>query len=369
MSFPARLYDGASAVPRRGTAQVRDDTLVFLGEDGRRQEWNVAQPLSIHRVADEVHVELAAPDGGPAAKLVAGDPEFEDQLDEALSRFGTTLASRGLLRRTSLRTWLLVAAIVLPAAYSTVTILAPKAHVLIPESVEIELGEKLYAAIADRWQVVEDEEFSELCETIVAELADPESSYPIRVTLLDEDLPNAFAVPGGRVVVFRGLLRLCPSADALAGVLAHEIVHVEERHGLEHLLRTFGVLYFASCAIGGGVEEFATAETVAELASGLLVLEHSRDHEREADLLGARELHRTGHTVAGMVEFFRVLEGEHPESASKALAWARTHPLTAERRKVLALVEQEEDFEARPWLAPERWLDLRERLAPDSSGR
>ena len=180
----------------------------------------------------------------------------------------------------------------------------------------------------------------------------------MRVTLVDEDVPNAFALPGGRVIVFAGLLETCPDADALAGVLAHEIAHVEERHGLKHLFRTLGVLYFATGFVGGGIEELATVETIAELSSGLLILRHSREHEREADRLAIEKLAAAGRSATGLIEFLHTFES----SLEEYTTWISTHPSSGERIERLTRLAGDVRAEPRPWLDEAQWNELCERL-------
>lgn len=360
-TVPARLYDGVRARAVAGTVAIDGDALEFRREEGGVHRWPLLRVLSIHRVAGELHVELAAA-AGPARKLVVGDPRFEQQLDDARGRFaGAARVGAGRwLRRSRLRTWLVVAAVVLPLAYLLATVALPHAHVLIGREAEAALGDRIHDSFVEPRDVVHDEEFAALAATMVAELSDPAAGFDVRVTLVRDAEANAFAAPGGRVVVFTGLLQLCPSADALAGVLAHEIVHVEQRHGLKHLLRTLGLLWFAGAAVGGGVEEFATAETITEMSSLLLVLEHSREHEREADDLAARKLVRAGRRVAGLREFFEALQREMPDGSAAALGWLGTHPLTADR--VAAAAAFADPVGARPWLPAAEWETLRTRL-------
>ncbi len=364
----ALLYDGVSARPRPGSVDLLGDALAFRGESGVHLEWSLARVRSIDRVAGELHVEIATDDapagtGPPALKLVVEDSAFEARLDEARIRFdaGLRVASGVAARRLGIRGWLVIAALVIPAAWLGVTVALPHAHVLISRDAEAALGEKLYGALAKDWQTIDDQDLADLANRMVAELTEPGAGFDVRVTFVRDETPNAFAAPGGRIVVFAGLIGVCPSADALAAVLAHEIVHVEQRHGLKHLLRTLGVIYFAGCAVGGGVEEFATAEAIAEMSSLLAVLKHSRDHEREADRLALHKLERAGRSTAGLHEFFRALQVELPKVAGSIPAWISTHPPTAERIE-LGRSHADAGPPARPWLEPDAWEELRARV-------
>ncbi len=214
--------------------------------------------------------------------------------------------------------------------------------------------------MVEGWELRDDAELNRLCAKMVAELQDPRAGFDVRVTVVREDSPNAFAAPGGRIVVFTGLLRLCSSPDVLAGVLAHEIAHVEQRHGLKHLLRSLGVVFFAGCFFGGGVEEFATAETLSELSSGLLILKHSRDHESAADRIAVEKLERAGRGTRGLLDFFAALEQEAP--SMPGIGWISTHPLSTDRIARVARWAGPVDLEPRPWLESDAWRALRARV-------
>ncbi len=370
-TFDARLYDGRRAQPRAGKVLLRDNIVQFDDGTPPPLEWDVNAISSIERVADGLHLELRPTDGGPTMKLVVEGRDFESQLDQQRALFDLS-ASRGfaaLMRRLGARVWLIIAIVIVVGGYFAYSTLLPHAHVLISKSTENALGDAIYEAFIDDWDTIEDEEFDELMATMVTELGDSGHDYDLRVTLIDEDQPNAFALPGGRIVVFAGLLRICPSPDALAGVLAHEIVHVEQRHGLKHMLRSLGLLYFAGCVVGGGVEEFATAETIGELSSGLLILKHSRDHELEADSIAVDKLQSAGRSPGGLAEFFQAMQGDETAQLTQHIpGWLSTHPLTADRIARVPAAAAAGD-QSRPWLDDDAWELLRARIRRLSKNR
>ncbi len=110
--------------------------------------------------------------------------------------------------------------------------------------------------------------------------------FAYRFTVVDQLEPNAFAVPGGYVYVSRGLLALAKSEDEIAGVIAHEIQHVERRHSVKQMRKEFGLglLALPGQLVGGIVSEDLAAlagKPFEAVAAG-----YSRDQEREADTLG-----------------------------------------------------------------------------------
>ncbi|MDR2188900.1 MAG: M48 family metalloprotease [Azonexus sp.] len=149
---------------------------------------------------------------------------------------------------------------------------------------------------------------------------------------------NAFALPGGYVGVHSGLILAAQTESELAGVLAHEITHVTQRHIARQVyqsrqvsMASLGAMALAILAarsnsqVAGG----AMAATQAGIASAQLAF--SRDFEREADRLGFETLHQAGFDVRGMGSFFGNLQKATRLYENNATAFLRTHPLTGER--------------------------------------
>jgi predicted Zn-dependent protease len=150
--------------------------------------------------------------------------------------------------------------------------------------------------------------------------------------VIDSDVANAFALPGGFIFVNRGILERAGNASELAGVLAHEIGHVVERHGLEQMAKarnTNAVVSLVYVLLGrapGGAEQVAL-----QVAGSAWMAKHSREAEREADRVAVVYLARAGLDPRGMPQFFqRLLEADR-NGSSDLLAWFSTHPVTEER--------------------------------------
>ncbi len=136
--------------------------------------------------------------------------------------------------------------------------------------------------------------------------------------------PNAVALPGGTVILTDEFMRLFPSEDIQAGVLAHEIGHVVEQHGLRQVYRSIGIAVFIALLAGDTVP---IVEDIILEGNILLSLSFSRRSENEADSFGVDLAHRAGYDPAGLVMFFDWLQDEMGDSSS----WLSTHPSSAER--------------------------------------
>ncbi|HEY8120367.1 MAG TPA: M48 family metallopeptidase [Myxococcota bacterium] len=143
---------------------------------------------------------------------------------------------------------------------------------------------------------------------------------------------NAFALPGGTVVVTDELIALAQSDDELAAVLAHELGHLQHRHGVRALLQALGVGVLANGALG----DFDGAGLVAA-APMLLQLQYSRGFEREADAFAQRVLEEARIDPSALSRMLARLEATHP--GGELPAYLSTHPPTAERQRALREAE------------------------------
>lgn len=197
----------------------------------------------------------------------------------------------------------------------------------ISPAIERQIGAMTIAQIKASTPFIEDGAEAEALRYVARQLVDAgDDRY--RFHLADDELVNAFAVPGGDIVVHRGLLRATRSADELAGVLAHEIQHVALRHSLKGMIRSAGLSVMVSLVVGD--PDVALA---GRMADQLLTLKFSRDAEREADDKGFSLLIERGIDAKGMVDFFATLAKQQDKAPPALLS---THPASAERQAALA---------------------------------
>ena len=155
-------------------------------------------------------------------------------------------------------------------------------------------------------------------------------------TVLDSDVINAFALPGGYVYISRGLLALANTEAELAGVLAHEIGHVTARHSAQRY--SSSVVAGLGTALLGAVVGGSAAQ-LGQQGAAIYLQGYSRDQEFEADMLGVRYLARTGYETASMASFLASLKAYSeleartsglPDPASRYNILS-THPRTGDR--------------------------------------
>ncbi len=203
---------------------------------------------------------------------------------------------------------------------------------------EVALGERYNAELQRKLPIIHDREISEYINMLGYKLVEhcKRKDITYHFYVVNTSDVNAFAVPGGFIYVYRGLIDLCSNEGELAGVVGHEIGHIVARHSMKQLSKKLliaGILSGATFAISRKSRKWAQ---IISLAGGvgffLTELKYSRDDERQADYLGIQEMYEAGYDPYCMVSFFKKMEKLSKKSKTGSYpAFLRTHPLTKER--------------------------------------
>jgi predicted Zn-dependent protease len=195
---------------------------------------------------------------------------------------------------------------------------------------EEQLGETILAQLKDEGTLTQAGLAADTVKAIGAQLTQG-SRYQYQWYVKQDASINAFAIPGGIVVVHSGLLEKAASAEELAGVLAHEVQHVERRHSLQQLIHSAG--WAALLTVTLGDVSAISGVFIHQLGS----LRHSRKLEREADVEGVKALVKAGISPDGMASFFKSLQTEQAKkSQDTEIVLLSTHPATSERMAEIA---------------------------------
>ncbi len=183
---------------------------------------------------------------------------------------------------------------------------------------ERQLGDAVYDAMGLSEQ--EDTAKTVLLNQFFAKLDIP-TAYEIRISLVNDNTINAFALPGGRLVIYSGLLKEMTSYPELAAVLSHEFVHVNNKHSTKRIFRQLGSKVFLGLLFG----RFGTVTNiVVNHADNLKSLHYSRRLEKEADMNGLMILSKRGIDPQGFTDLFRHLQASDPSSSPTGLL--ASHP-------------------------------------------
>ena len=188
----------------------------------------------------------------------------------------------------------------------------------IPVAQERKLGEMVFAQTRARLKLVEGPPAA-MVRDIGARLTKG-STHTYEFYVADDATVNAFAMPGGFIVMHSGLMAQAANAEEVAGVLAHEVQHVEQRHSLKAIVKNLGLTATVSLVFGdlGGL---------VSLGQDMIGLKFSREHESEADTEGLKSLVATGIAPSGMRDFFRKMG----EKQNINLGWLSSHPASEDR--------------------------------------
>lgn len=217
---------------------------------------------------------------------------------------------------------------------------------MVPVSWEVELGSKISGNMIDK---AKEDELMSLRLDSFYNLLKIKSSYPVQLHYLKDSTVNAFAIPGGNIVIYKGLFDKINSYEALAGLIGHEQTHIEYKHSLKTILRTM-TSYILLAAIFGDLT--GLAGIILENANSLVNLSYSREFEMEADHRAVDLLLERKIPLEGMGDLFRIfLDQKKP--GVEVPKFLNTHPITQDR---IDYIEKRKDLNAS---GPENMEDLR----------
>jgi predicted Zn-dependent protease len=188
---------------------------------------------------------------------------------------------------------------------------------------EISLGNELYSSAMRSMK--EDTGRTAILNKFYKELHYP-VDYPVSITVVESDEINAFAIPGGHIVVFSGILERMRRPEELAALLGHESSHVSQRHSLRNLFRSLGRSVFLLLVVGN---ESGLVSQVAGQLDALKGLQYSRTLEYEADEKGMSLMSKSNIDPSGMLRLMEMLQKE--AKGSELPGFLQTHPVHADR--------------------------------------
>jgi Zn-dependent protease with chaperone function len=213
---------------------------------------------------------------------------------------------------------------------------------MVPQRAEAQLGRSTLKAMDERWlrpSKLPAAQQDRIRARFSVLHRPPQATHTYHIVFRDADIgANAFALPGGDIVVTDALVKLVGEGDGLTGVLAHEAGHVEYRHGLRQVIQSSAIGATAALLFGD------VSTILSGVPAALLTLRYSRDYERDADRYAALLLQENGLSVGAFADVLQALEDTHggtrkadatnkahAASDDDASAFFSSHPLTRER--------------------------------------
>ena len=231
---------------------------------------------------------------------------------------------------------------------------------------EVQLGKQFSRQIEQDLKIYSDPTVTAYIDQLGQHLANHSQRQNItyHFKVVDTEVVNAFAIPGGYLYVNIGLIRAAENESELAGVIGHEIGHVVGKHGVKQMTRQLGLAAVAQLALGENQSKLK--QMVAGLAANGVLMKYGRDAEREADIYAVQEMYDAGIDPEGMATFFEKLLKLQKGKPSKLEQIFSTHPPTAER--IAAVRARIAQLPRKPNLKKDsqRFHQIKKRLPPPS---
>jgi predicted Zn-dependent protease len=353
--WPGVYLDGRTPARRPVQIRLMPSGLEISSGEGMRVFWPYGQVRQTQGfyTGEPIRIERGR---GLTEAVVVESPAFLTALRAVAGTLGTRFHDPARRRRRVALT--IVAAVAVGAvaigAYTwgipgLAALLAPR----IPVAWEERLGDAALAELAPAERrcksAAGERELSRMVEGLTRPLGP--TPYSLRVHVLDSPQVNAFALPGGHVVLLRGLVERAREPGELAGVLAHELQHVLRRHGMRVILQHASVGLLITVLAGDPTGAMGYG---IEVARSFGTLRYTRQAEEEADLWGARMLVAAGLDPGGLATFLEQLDDQ-----GSVLSYLSSHPTNADRISRLRALAGPAPAAAAPLIDPDGWQAIR----------
>jgi beta-barrel assembly-enhancing protease len=354
VAVEAIYFDGETARDNRVSADLGVHGIIFSGEGVKSQTWSLGGLTAIDpphigyslRLAHESHpgARLIVPDGGFSAELLSLAPYLKGGFNSKRALRLFYWIGGGLVIFASL-------------IYFTLNFAPQRIAILLPDTWSARVGEQMEASLVDKAKVCHTHGGDGAIAVMLGNLAEGNPDMPpLQVRVYDIPVMNAFTLPGGHIVMTRGLIERASAPEEVAGVLAHEIGHAAHHHPEAQLVRVAGLQVLLSVATGtsGGT----STSSIAGLAA---ILRSSRDAEREADAYAVAMMSGARIDPMGLKHFFEKVLAEEGKSSGGALSKLgtvfSTHPGTAERIDLIKPLP--DGVQPEPPVSDAQWKDLK----------
>ena len=345
---PAIYFDGMSS--RRRAVALRLADLAEIREDEQTlATWAYADIRRVDSPAGTLRLSCQT---APAlARLEVRDTALTAELVSRCTRMDDNAPGRRGV--AAIVGWSLAAAVsIVAVVLFGLPLIADRLTPLVPEAFERRLGEVADSQIKTMFNAktcdnaAGQKAFVKLV-TAIRESAGLDTS--VQSGVLSSPIPNAFALPGGKIYVFDGLLAKADNADEIAGVLAHELGHLKHRDSMRGLIRDGSTSFLIGLLFGD-----ITGSSALIFGSRTLVTSsHSREAETNADGFAIDVMHRLGRPAKPTGELLLRVTGKE----SKGLSIISTHPLSEDR--LTRMSREDQSASGPPLLTSEEWRSLK----------
>jgi predicted Zn-dependent protease len=351
----AVFYDGESARRRTVSLNINASAIDIHEGLGWIASWPAAEVRQ--REAPNGILRLTREGGPSLARLDVSDADDQAAIRLHCRHLG---ASDRRERTGRILFWSLAAAAsILLCVFYLLPILAERLTPLIPVSYERRLGTAVDNQVRAIFsgKICEEPRGLAALKTLTARLQTSRNlQIDVDIAVLESRIPNAIALPGGRIYLFEALLDKAQSADEVAGVLAHEMGHVAHRDGLRKMIQAGGTSYLLGLLLG----DVTGGGAIVFVSRYLIDSAHSREAEAAADDFAGKTMAALGRPAHAMAQLLKRIESDKDEDGNDFAipAFLSTHPVTGQRLKALEKLVPSRPGE--PLLSEEEWRALKE---------
>ena len=278
---------------------------------------------------------------GGSARLILRDKALQEKLQEGTQPYSRLREDKKIIFYTLLGVvggWLFF--------FQIIPLLSNPIVWLIPQSFDVEIGAQAYESIIESKQQCNNKRGMAALDKLKSKILDKELAQGITIAVVEGKEENAFALPGGHIIILSGLLDRARQSAMLEAILAHEVGHIEHRHAMRRLVSTatLGVLF---ALVVGDITFFPV---VGQLA----VNSYTHAMEKEADAYALAMMSAKGIDPKPLADWFHSLAEKHGE-AQETISYFSTHPAPSKR----ALFFSESAWAIKKTLSAQEWVALK----------
>jgi Zn-dependent protease with chaperone function len=325
------FYDGATSEQQSVQVNLRDGFLEIIKRaTGEKISWNYPE-IEIEEKPHDDRDGVISYSKTPHARLYLDAETFREIIRKIPK-------SKSKALRLSLMIFIAVFAII-GLVFFAIPALAPVLLPKIPTSWDKKLGDYAARYFIDKEKICTSAEGDAALKKIASAISADNFDYELKLYIQKDDMVNAFALPGGKIVIFSKLLDEIESQDELVGILAHEAAHVQLRHGTANMMRYILTSFVIDIFTGGG-------GTAIYLGYQFHNLKYSQELESEADAWAVAKLHNLQiDSTAFAALFSRMKQKKEAASANdlkdNILEYLSTHPSDSKRIDGINMIAKE----------------------------
>ncbi len=355
MKIECLYFDGLQTKEYSYTLDIESDILVLTDPQTNQKKvfWSVDEIKIVQEPTPTTPGKISSKSSPDARIIIASSHDWKKFID-ALPASSKHMEWVSMKWR-AMPFYVILSIVCLFIIIKATPELMQKAVIFVPQSVEKKIGDNYVEMISEKG-VCESEAGNKALGKIINTIKQyPElSDVDLKVTVIDQDIKNAFAFPGRSIVIFKGLIETAKTPEELAFIIAHETGHISERHAMKGYLQSQGLSLLINIMVGN---MSPAGNSLPEIAGTFGNLHNVRHYEDDADAFALSvSQHINMDHRDGAAFFERIAKKE------KAYAfipkWLSTHPETKQRIKKIKEFRSDETVEYTPILNEEEWQSL-----------